>query len=244
MDLVTLAKRKQLPKFQRLDSPTLAWIRGRRPNLGGWRWSDLRPALMTGPEIPPFDPRWLLEPRIEDGIHGTRHALRVALFARALATELGLSCAERRIAVVAALLHDARRLHDQGDEDHGLRGAAWVHENAETLAPLQDLDAADRAAVALAILNHEVPYPEVEATASYAAADWLTDVLKTADALDRYRLPKTKWWLDESKLKLRPSAALKSFAFDLIVESEERFLLGARSDAAVLGAFADLTLPL
>jgi putative nucleotidyltransferase with HDIG domain len=240
MNLYELAQRKQLPKFQQMDSPTLDWIRAHRPDLGGWRYSDICSTLTAGPEIPTFDPGWFLEPRVADGLHGTRHALRVALFARALAAELGLSPTERQTVIAAALLHDIGRLHDQGDTEHGARGAKWVNENSDALAPLQNLDAADRATAALAILGHEIPYPGVEREPGYAAAGWTIDLLKTADALDRYRLPKTKWWLDDAFLKLRPSAALKSFAFDLVMESERRFLAGTESTTAVLGAYAEL----
>ena len=244
MNLYELAQRKQLPKFQQMDPPTLEWIRARRPDLGGWRYSDVGSALTTGPEIPECDPGWFLEPRVSDGIHGTRHALRVALNARALATELGLSPTERRTVIAAALLHDIGRLHDQGDTEHGARGAKWVNENSDTLEPLRELGTADHATVALVVLGHEIPYPGVEREPGYAAAGWAIDLLKTADALDRYRLPKTKWWLNETFLKLRPSAALKSFAFDLVVESERRHLHGTDSIDSVLGAYAELTLPI
>jgi hypothetical protein len=119
-----------------------------------------------------------------------------------------------------------------------------VNELDETIAPLRELDAADRVTVALAILGHEIPYPGVEREPGYAAAGWAIDLLKTADALDRYRLPKTKWWQGDAFLKLLPSTALKSFAFDLVVESERRYLHGTDGVDAVLGAYAELTLSL
>jgi hypothetical protein len=115
-----------------------------------------------------------------------------------------------------------------------------VDEHGEVLTPLRELGTADRGIVALAILGHEIPYPGVERSPGYAAAGWAIDLLKTADVLDRYRLPKTKWWQGDAFLKLLPSAALKSFAFDLVVESERRHLHGTDSVDAVLGAYAEL----
>jgi hypothetical protein len=240
MNLYELAQRKQLPKFQQMDSPTLDWIRAHRPDLGGWRYSDICSTLTAGPEIPVFEPSWFLEPRVADGLHGTRHALRVALYVRALAAEQGLSSTERRTVIASALLHEIGRLHDQGDTEHGARGANWVNDHGESLSPLLELSATDCATVALAILGHEIPYPGVEREPGYAAAGWAIDLLKTADVLDRYRLPKTKWWQGDAFLKLLPSAALKSFAFDLVVESERRFLSGTDSVTSVLGAYAEL----
>lgn len=66
------------------------------------------------------------------------------------------------------------------------------------------------------------------------------DVLKTADALDRYRLPKLKWWIDDAQIKIVPSDDFKAFSFDLIIASERRFLKGEDNANSIISALHDL----
>jgi hypothetical protein len=61
----------------------------------------------------------------------------------------------------------------------------------------------------------------------------LSQFLRTADALDRYRLPKVKWWIDDAYLNKKPSDALKAFAFDLVVRSETDRLQGVSDKDSV-----------
>jgi hypothetical protein len=52
----------------------------------------------------------------------------------------------------------------------------------------------------------------------------IIDLLKTADALDRYRLPKLKWWINDDFVIVIPDESEKSFAYNLVINSEKNYL--------------------
>lgn len=96
-------------------------------------------------------------------------------------------------------------------------------------------------AMQVAVRLHDVPYASFslgQQRDRQQAAE-MVDVLKTADALDRYRLPKLKWWLDPSLLRLRPPANLARFSFDLVCESESRYLASGGGAGSVLSVLAE-----
>jgi hypothetical protein len=59
------------------------------------------------------------------------------------------------------------------------------------------------------------------------------DIVKTADALDRYRLPKLKWWINDSYLRCLPPDWIKRTAYDLVVASEYLCLETGKVDCAI-----------
>ena len=59
-------------------------------------------------------------------------------------------------------------------------------------------------------------------------------MLRIADALDRYRLPKTKWWISNNVLKYSVPTRFKKIAFEFMVKSEQNFLDGKSSKESVL----------
>ena len=66
-----------------------------------------------------------------------------------------------------------------------------------------------------------------DAEAINAKDKFITDyieILKTADALDRFRLPKTKRWINTDYLTLIPGKNLINFAHYLVVSSEISYL--------------------
>lgn len=72
--------------------------------------------------------------------------------------------------------------------------------------------------------------------ADSAASGPLTDLLKTADALDRYRMPRQRWWPRDEFLRVIPPPWLHRVAFDLVVETEMARLDGQDGVTAVLTA--------
>lgn len=87
---------------------------------------------------------------------------------------------------------------------------------------------------------HEVPYAAFTEEHNFAwrSAGPLVDLLKTADALDRYRLPKLKWWPREDLLVHPAPHWLYRLAYFLVVDSECRFLHGVPGNEAVLASLA------
>lgn len=241
--LVALAERKALPAHQFMDTATVEWIASHRDEIPG---PPSPPAARLGrvarrvAESAPIPPSWNAEPKLADGIHGTRHLLRTAALAALLAEERGLGEADTATLVIAAAVHDCRRIHDKDDIGHGDRAARWLTHRADKVFSRFGVDTtAERLRnAAIAVRLHEIPYSyftEREGR-ERATAEEVTDLLKTADAMDRYRLPKRKWWPREEFLRVHPPAWLHRAAFDLVIESETTHLDGAGSADAVRAA--------
>ena len=240
--LVELAGEKQLPYFQFMDAQTLRWIEAHR-NV--WPYQRYDTELFCCPfddERSPLRNSWFCEPKIIDGLHGMRHALRVAIYANILASQHGLPEKSRLILVLAALLHDVQRLNDQEDFGHGARAADWIMEHAQHLPCLDGLSREELRILSSIVRWHDVSADEVP-VCDVLMDSVLLDLLKTAAALDRYRLPKITWWIDENRLAILPSHELKAFVFDLILASEWRFLEGENSFSAVISGMKDLVFP-
>ncbi|MGW9497457.1 hypothetical protein ACWG5P_24245 [Streptomyces prasinus] len=241
--LIDLAARGQLPPHQHMDHATIAWISDNRPDLPSATWPTLRPKskeLLANGGLPT---RWWAEPRLYTSLHGVRHGMRTASLAAVLAEENGLADADAATAILAAAVHDCQRRHDQDDHGHGGRAAIWLAANADTVWGHFGLTASPRRIVqaATAVRLHDIPYEAFTADdeSDHARAERITDVVKTADALDRYRLPKLKWWPDARYIREPAFEQLRGLAFDLVVVSERAYLAGAGGTAAVRYALAE-----
>ncbi|MFD5563820.1 hypothetical protein [Kitasatospora griseola] len=241
--LVELAACKELPLHQFTDSATVEWIKTNRPSFPPTRPTPLRTITKALVESAAIPTRWLAEPRLADSIHGHRHGLRTAALAALLADQHGLDESDSAVVVIAAAVHDCQRHHDKDDPGHGGRAAVWLAAYADLVwthfhrrpSPTEVIKAA--AAVRL----HEVPYEAFTDTdrADHARAERLCDLVKAADALDRYRLPKLSWWPSARHVREPAFDDLLPLAHDLVVISEEAFVAGATSAAAVRYAMAE-----
>lgn len=241
--LIDLADRRQLPHHQYMDPDTVEWIRANRPDLGA-AWSlPLRPPskhLLSRSALPAM---WLAEPRLHASIHGVRHGMRTAALAALLAEIHELDETDTATVVLAAAVHDCQRLHDKDDQGHGARAAIWLAANADTVWTHFGLVATPRKIIqaATAIRLHDLPYDAFgsDDRADYSRAELICDLVKAADALDRYRLPKLGWWPDARHVREPAFEQLRAVAFDLVVVSETAHLDGASSAEAVLYALAE-----
>ncbi|MDT9683209.1 hypothetical protein RND61_14165 [Streptomyces sp. TRM76323] len=241
--LIDLAARGQLPLHQHMDHPTIAWISDHRPDLPPAPQQTLRPQskeLLAHGELPT---RWWADPRLYTSLHGVRHAMRTAALAAVLAEANGLDDVDTATAVLAAAVHDCQRHNDKGDRGHGARAAIWLAANADTVWDHFGLTASPRRIIqaATAVRLHDVPYEAFTADdrSDHARAERITDVVKAADALDRYRLPKLKWWPDARYVREPAFDRLRGLAFDLVLVSERAYLAGASGTAAVRYALAE-----
>lgn len=243
--LVALAARKALPEHQYMDAATVAWIASQGRDIP----DPLRiPALNVSPiarrvaTSAPIPLSWHAEPALAESIHGTRHLLRTATLAAVLADLHQLDEHDTATLVIAAAVHDCRRVHDKDDIGHGKRGAAWLTEHAaEIFRHFGVSPALERTrTAAVAVRLHEVPYADFtdRDITDHAAAQHVSDLLKTADALDRYRLPKRKWWPRNEFLRVIPPHWLHRMAFELVVETETARLETADSAGAVRTALS------
>ncbi|WP_411144910.1 hypothetical protein [Streptomyces sp. x-80] len=241
--LIDLAARGQLPLHQHMDHATLAWISDNRPDLPPTPAPVLRPQskdLLAHGGLPT---PWWADPHLYTSLHGVRHAMRTAALAAVLVEANGLDEGDTAAAILAAAVHDCQRRHDQDDRGHGARAAIWLAANADTVWGHFGLIATPRriVQVATAVRLHDVPYEAFTADdrADHSRAERITDVLKAADALDRYRLPKLKWWPDARYVREPAFDQQRDLAFDLVLASERAYLAGASGTAAVRYALAE-----
>jgi hypothetical protein len=234
--LVTLAAQRRLPRHQTMDVATLQWIKSNRPQNFPDTQVEHPPIKVARYAIVPSS--WFAVSNQTDSIHGQRHGARVAILAAQLARVGDLPVKETLEAVIAAALHDCRRLHDQDDPGHGKRAASWFIERQENVIAHLPPEAKDvrRYAIAAAIELHDVPYSEFDdlQTRRYEATQSIADIVKTADALDRYRLPKLKWWPNSDHIRLIPPRWLHRYAFDLVLKTEGYRLGGLSSQRSIV----------
>ncbi|WP_416483336.1 hypothetical protein [Streptomyces sp. CL12] len=241
--LIDLAARGQLPLHQHMDHATIAWISDNRPDLPSAPKPVLRPQpkeLLAHGRLPT---QWWADPRLYTSLHGVRHAMRTAALTAVLAEANGLDDTDTATSVIAAAVHDCQRRHDKDDRGHGNRAAIWLAANADAVWGHFGLTATPRRIVqaAIAVRLHDVPYEAFAADdqADHARAERITDVVKAADALDRYRLPKLTWWPDARYVREPAFDQMRSLAFDLVLVSERAYLAGASGTAAVRYALAE-----
>lgn len=243
--LVVLAEKHTLPKFQYMDEMTYRWILQNNPGYEVAKLPNVQSDLswLSTLNLPS---EWFLEPRLVDSLHGLRHLLRTAYFSLCLIGDVPRQDINTKCAIIAALVHDIRRLDDKGDSGHAERSARWFRQHAVEVGSRfgSTLTVEDIVSIETAIALHEVPYKDftLQQQSLYHEHAILVDLLKTADALDRYRLPKLKWWINDEYLRLVPSPAMKQIAFNLIALSEGNFLKLKDSQESVISATRHLQL--
>ncbi|MFI6182518.1 hypothetical protein ACIA8R_43815 [Nonomuraea sp. NPDC051191] len=215
-----------------MDQSTLSWIGANRPTETA--------RTVAVPDHPvPLLPKvaWFAREQAAEGIHGVRHNARVCLLADLLAQHLGLDDDHRAALRLAAAVHDCRRHDDQTDPEHGQRAAHWLarHHQVVTASFGLHLPAEAVTAAGFAVSVHNVDYTVFSSAQRevYARAPRLTDLLKAADCLDRYRLPLDPWWPDRTRLRVDVPAWMYGVAFDLMLASEQARLVGATHHEAI-----------
>lgn len=131
-------------------------------------------------------------------IHGFRHQFRVMLYIWILVQMLNISITEESLIELlqATVYHDIMRKNDNSDAEHGIRSAHWIASRYQFI---------DKRIIN-AVKKHNQPNDD--------NPDIYTALLKTADAIDRYRLPKKEWWIDMRFLELKvPVDKLEIFQY-------------------------------
>jgi len=236
-----LAIHNKLPQFQHMDKTTWNWINQNNPHF------ETEPFPATDSFYDWFQAlripqAWFLEKRIIHATHGLRHLWRSAYYSLYLARILALDEVGVKQAIIASLLHDIRRENDKNDPGHGNRSADWFRSHAAGITSQWhiNLSPEDITTISIAISLHEVPYcdfspMQADAYQKYKA---VIDIVKTADALDRYRMPKLTWWINDDHLRLIPSQSLRQLAFEAVLDSEGHYLQSTDSLEALGYAFS------
>lgn len=237
MSLVGLAQENSLPLIQRMDTETLKWIKKNSPNLTIITQTQVPVIFKNAKKYKPSE-KWFLKNDCINSIHGIRHIMRVISNASNLTINRKTDSTTTRNLLIACSLHDLRRKDDKSDEGHAKRAVEWFHKNyGNVLRKFAIvLTKNDIKEVSSAIYFHEIPYAQIASADEYYEHKEIIDLLKTADALDRYRLPKLKWWIDDRLIKIIPSDNEKMFAYKLVVNSEGKYVLPNNSVDSVLSS--------
>lgn len=212
--LWSLAQERKQPDFQYMDQETLDQIKFNKPAFKDsdkefyFTQKDIDLILDLSP-----DEDWYLQNEITSSIHGIAHTIRVMVYGLTLARD-EVNFEDLKALLLACAIHDTQRLNDRGDEEHEERALTWLKNK------FSDNE------------NYELIYKILEGSHEYEK------YLRTADALDRYRLPKVKWWVNDSYLETKPVESVKSFAFDLVTCSEQKVLRGANQKNSVIECLA------
>jgi hypothetical protein len=199
------------PLHQRLDKLSIGWLTDQaKPVAVGIK--TLMPGYKPFPlETLYLDPAWFQIPADALGIHGIRHLMRVTLYSWILIQEQvlfdKLSYNKLHAFLQVALVHDIVRVDDNADLEHGYRSYEWIKQKLPYI-PLFIADATR--------FHVEEELPNLDELSLE-----LLKILKTADALDRFRLPKMKWWPDPSRMVLSVSPALLDFCKYVTIRTEQ-----------------------
>lgn len=154
-------------------------------------------------------------------IHGERHAFRVMVYSLLINHILRLNL-DKKILEIASLLHDIRRDNDMEDDEHGIRSATWLRNNNKMLSSFFGVktDWEYWRIIFTIVACHTLKLKDLNfldrETLKY------TQVLKAADALDRYRLKNVTAWIKDEYLAFKLGNDIKAFAFELVVFTEKK----------------------
>lgn len=160
----------------------------------------------------------------QSGIHGRFHTERVCLLALIISKMTHLPSAEILLVLEMAAYHDIGRINDREDEMHGLRGAL-MYEHLH-----RERDPERLSLIQAVITGHSMEdedFKKVCARFSISSQEDLDvakrclNILKDADALDRFRLGSLA--LDPRFLRLKASKTLIGAACSLCINREVMF---------------------
>ncbi|MDD5625677.1 MAG: hypothetical protein PHG83_00740 [Patescibacteria group bacterium] len=237
--LYILAQDNKLPKHQFMDNQTLKWMIKNKPKFNGGRKIKIDPLIIIK-YLQRYSPqeKWFKDKILISSIHGQRHILRCIALAGILYNANLISGNINELCIVASL-HDIRRKTDKEDNNHAKKAAIWVKKNNNLISEYFGYDISGRALenISTTILYHDkIKYLK---TLNSSLSE-LIDNFKMIDALDRYRQPKIKWWLNEDYLKIKPDCFIKRIAFELVVRSEKYALIGFNNKKSVYKSIYDI----
>lgn len=237
------AKSDELPELQIMDIPTLEEIKKASGYLDHDSSEDkIRLSDIEIAKIIEFTPEVSMFLRTDhtNTIHGLSHIGRVIVNTVFVTRCIGYDSGLLDVCLLAAELHDLRRQDDKGDIGHGNRAWNWFLANIkflETRHPelFSVLNSSPKVyeMLKLAIVYHEVNYEDIPGLTNRNRN--LLDILKTADALDRYRLPKAKWFPNPQYIKLKKAIPLIPLCRNFTIETEELILNGVPIINAING---------
>lgn len=244
MNLVISLNRKVKPIHQYMDRVSLDWIS--EHSISKSPKDFLLPRNFIN-FIDKYQPWGILKKDafkndlIYQGIHGFRHCVRVAINSVYIATTLGIKNQNKLIQILySGLFHDCQRLNDNSDINHGVRSAKWVVKN-QNVIPKQIKKSIFK--ITFPIEVHVDKYEKIKLNKKYYKNKIEVDILKTADAIDRFRFPRTDWWINTNYLELSPLKKHLRFGFYLMLWTEDNYLSLNKNSSAFYFAWDKIKNP-
>lgn len=122
-------------------------------------------------------------------LHGIMHTTRVMFYSLIIAKILNI---DYTLPVFIASMHDIARQNDKTDIEHGKRASLFISDNINNKFVKYNLY---KDIINFVITNHNISIDNIASSIPVEQMFYL-NILKTADALDRFRLPKKEWWPD------------------------------------------------
>ena len=237
MSLVSLAAENKLPDIQIMDAETCSWIANNRPKFGGKGHGEITSYIFSNlDDLRSSQPKqeWFAREESFHSIHGAKHLVRCQIYAYMVGQYYELDKVWFNNLIIAAGIHDVARLTDKDDMGHGDRSAQWFAQNHALFGELSE-DSVNSICNAVALHNKDIN-DEVIADSDMR----LVQYLKLVDALDRYRLPKLKWWPNIEYISIDCPEYFYEFAFDLVLRSEEINLKKSNNGLSVFEALEEI----
>jgi hypothetical protein len=174
------------------------------------------------------NPKMYITKKRSATIHGESHALRTVIITYILCIINNIRHYKKYL--IAASVHDLLRKKDTKDENHGNRAAKWFIENNTLFGHISMKTVKE---ISVAIQYHDTDYDLIpkEIISRYKS---MIDILKCADALERYRLPKKKWWPKKELMPIKLSDAIFNLSLELIHDSESLIVLESKKPLSAI----------
>ncbi len=205
-------------KLQVIDAPTLKWLKEKQ----GFKKVSIFQIKKT---FKPLNknifldfipsPNWFVNPSRLLSIHGLSHALRVMLFSYIICDIKNIKNYEKYL--IPALIHDILREFDIDDPNHGERASRWFLENSGLFGNLNKKEIEE---ISVAIKYHDIEYNFIPEDILLKFGNMIK-VLKCADALDRFRLPKENWFPKKEVFKIDLPDKIFELSKRLVYETED-----------------------
>jgi hypothetical protein len=224
MTLINSYNKSIYPLEQKLDIESVSWIKSQKPkyfNLG-FNFDNFYNITIELPLPPPSD--WYLKKSLSSTIHGVMHLIRVFIHLNILTKNNKITDVEKNSLFLSALIHDIRRQNDRKDKEHGKRASKWFDNNYNVVINrYKNFNKCSKNLVSFIIKYHQDDIVSLKTKFSEREI-FILKTFKVADALDRFRLPNSLWWLDKNLVFYPIEEKHILFAFDLVVKSETHYI--------------------
>jgi hypothetical protein len=221
--------------IQSLDLPTIQHLLSEFKTEFGPR-SDIHLKTLF-PEFIPIDfsntsqlmpaADWFPDQDFLPSIHGLHSHQRRVVIATVLGGLVNLTPKELLQVQIACSVNDIIRHDDRNlpiSANHPQESAQWFQENIHLFkARGIKLTPEDISTISFLISTHELRFTELEPSLVQQIGSNLIKTHKDAIALDRFRLPKKKWWPKKEYLNLNESEKLLKMIGYYLLETEHQY---------------------